>query len=113
MKTWYLRITGFDFVNLPETLSGIAVRVTGNRRGRITDDTVQLCFQNESIGENRANLDLNPKKIYGNDSDLWNTQLTIAEIQDPSFGVLIRLQSHKHYPHKDSAFLDSVEVQIY
>ena len=74
MKTWYLRITGFNFTNLPETLSGIAVRISGNRRGRITDDTVQLCFQENSIGENRADLDLSPKKVYGNDSDLWNTQ---------------------------------------
>jgi hypothetical protein len=113
MKTWYLRITGFAFTNLPETLSGIAVRVTGNRRGRITDDTVQLCLQSEGLGENRANLDLSPQKIYGNDTDLWNTQLTIADIMDPTFGVLVRLQSHPHYPHKDSAFLDCVEVQIY
>ena len=113
MKTWYLRITGFNFTNLPETLSGIAVRVTGNRRGRITDDTVQLCLQGKGIGENLANLDLNPKKVYGNDTDLWNTQLTIDDNQDPSFGVLVRLQSHRHYPHKDSAFLDSVELQIY
>lgn len=113
MKTYYLRITGFEFKNLPDILNGIAVRVTGNRRGRITDDTIQLCLDDQAIGDNRANLDLNPKKVYGNDTDLWNTDLTIADIQDPSFGVLVRLQSHRHYPHKDSAFLDSVELQIY
>jgi hypothetical protein len=112
-KTYYLRLTGFNFTNLPVTLSGIAVRVSGNRRGRITDDTVQLCLQDAGMGENRANLDLNPKKVYGNDTDLWDTQLSIDNIQDPSFGVIVRLQSHKHYPHKDSAYLDSVEVQIY
>ena len=113
MKTWYLRATGFNFTNLPETISGIEVRLSGNRRGRITDDTVQLCLAEELIGDNRATLDLSPQKIYGTDTDLWNTQLTLSNIQDPTFGVVIRFQSHPRWPHKDSAFLDSVELRIY
>ena len=112
-KTWYLQVTGFNFSNLPEDISGIEVRIAGQRRGRITDETIKLCLDNQEIGENRASLDLSPIKIYGNDTDLWNTQLTVADLQNPTFGVVIRFQSHPHWPHKDSAFLDSVEVRIY
>lgn len=113
MKTWYLRCTGFNFLNTPDAISGIQLRLIGNRRGRITDDTIQLCLQEQGVGKNQANFDLSPAKIYGNKTDLWETQLTNVDIQDPTFGVLIRLQSHPHWPHKDSAFLSSVELRIY
>jgi hypothetical protein len=113
MKTWYLQCTGFNFVNLPDTVTGIELQLTGNRRGRITDETIQLCLQDQGIGKNQGNFDLSPKKIYGSMTDLWETQLTKIDIQNPTFGVLIRLQSHPHWPHKDSAFLSSVELRIY
>ena len=113
MKTWYLRCTGFNFINLPDIITGIELRLIGNRRGRITDETVQLCLEEEAIGKNQANLDLSPKKLYGSDNDLWETQLTILNLQDPTFGALIRFQSHPRWPHKDSAFLDAVELRIH
>jgi hypothetical protein len=58
-------------------------------------------------------MDLSPVKVYGGEGDLWATQLTVNDIQDPTFGVLLRFQSHPHWPHKDSAMLDAVELQIY
>jgi hypothetical protein len=113
MKTWYLRCTGFNFVNLPDLIAGIEMRLVGNRRGRITDETIQLCLQGSGIGKNQGNMDLSPQKIYGGETDLWETQLTAMDLRDPTFGVLIRLQSHPHWPHKDSAFLSSVELRIH
>jgi len=112
-RTWYLHLTDFRFVGLPEVLTGIAVRVAANRRGRITDETLQLCLAGEPIGKNRADMDLSPVKIYGGETDLWSTQLAVGDLQDPTFGVLLRFQSHPHWPHKDSAILDVVELQIY
>jgi hypothetical protein len=112
-RTWYLSLTDFRFVGLPDVVTGIALRVAANRRGRITDETLQLCLAGEPIGKNRADMDLSPIKIYGGEGDLWNTELTVSDLRDPGFGVLLRFQSHPHWPHKDSAILDRVELQIY
>jgi hypothetical protein len=113
MKTYYLSLSGFNFVGLPEIILGIELKLTGKRRGRITDETVQILLNNEPIGKNQASLDLNPQKIYGGETDLWETAITPNDIQNNIFGILIRFQSHPHWPHKDTAFIDSVEVRIH
>lgn len=112
-KTYYLKLTNFDFSNLPETIAGIELKLTMNRYGRITDDTIQLMLNNNTIGENAANLDLAPIKLYGNAEELWNTNLTKANVSDPSFGVLIRFQSHPFWPHKSTPLVDTVEIRIH
>jgi hypothetical protein len=112
-KTYYLKLTGFNFANLPDTLSGIEMRLSINRYGRITDDTIQLCSANGLIGENQASLNLDTKKIYGSDSSIWNSNLDMTQIQDPLFGVVIRFQSHPSWPHRSSPLIDAVELRIY
>jgi hypothetical protein len=113
-KTYYLKATGFNFSNLPTTISGIEVRLTMNRRGRITDDTVDLIVANQALGNNKASLDLSPIKIYGSATDLWSTKnLTLLDVIDSNFGVLFRFQSHPHWPHKDAAFINAVELRIH
>lgn len=113
-KTYYIRATGYNFVNLPETISGIEIRLTANRRGRITDDTVQLCLNNNLIGENRATLAVNPLKVYGGETDIWAVDnLSIEDIRDNSFGVVLRFKSHPSWPHRDAVFVDSVEIRIH
>lgn len=109
-KTWFVRATGYNFVNLPNVISGIEFRLTTKRAGRITDDTIQLCSNGQLIGENRADLIVDPIKIYGGSLDLWSTSsITI----DSTFGVVIRFQSHPHYPHKDSAYIQALELRIH
>ena len=112
-KTYFLKVTGFNFINLPSTISGIELKITSNRYGRITDETIQLTLNNTVIGDNQASLDLNPIKIYGGTDNIWNTNLTTVNLLDPSFGVLLRFQSHPRWPHKNSIMLDSVEVRIH
>jgi hypothetical protein len=112
-KTYYLQLTGFNFTNLPTTLSGIEMRLIINRYGRITDETIQLCLNDSLIGENQASLDLEVKKIYGGENFLWNGNLTIQDVQDPSFGVSLRFQSHPHWPHRSSPLIDAVELRIH
>jgi hypothetical protein len=112
-KTYFLRITGFNFVNLPTILSGIEMKLTMNRFGRITDDTVQLCFNDDLVGDNQATLDLNPIKLYGSQTDMWNSNLTISDVQNSSFGITLRFKSHPRWPHKSSAMIDSVQVRVY
>lgn len=112
-KTYYLKLTNFKFSNLPNILSGIELKMSINRFGRITDDTVQLILNNQLIGENIANLNLDMKKIYGTSSDLWGTNLTVESLNDPSFGVVLRFKSHPNWPHKSSPFIDAIEIKIH
>jgi hypothetical protein len=112
-KTYFLKLTGFNFLNVPSTISGIEVKLTMNRFGRITDDTVQLCLNNNEIGENRANLLLDPIKTYGNQNDLWETTLTNSDVLNPTFGIILRLQSHPRWPHKSTPMVDSVQIRIH
>ena len=112
-KTYFLKIIGFNFTNLPAVLTGIELRLTMNRYGRISDETIQLCLDNEPIGENQTSSTLDPIKIYGSDTSIWATQLTIADIQNPSFGVILRFRSHPNWPHKNSALIDAVELRVH
>lgn len=113
-KTYFLKITNFNFLNLPATVSGIELRLTSNRSGRITDDTIQLILNDQPIGDNQADLNLDTKKIYGGQTEMWNTtNLTLANIQDSSFGILLRFKSHPRWPHKCSPFIDTVELRIH
>lgn len=112
-KTWFLRLTDFRFTNFPSSLSGIQVRISINRYGRITDDTVQLCLNNQLVGKNQATLELPTTAIYGGENNLWNTNLNMTDIQNPSFGIVLRYKSHPQWPHKCSTLLDSVEIKVF
>ena len=112
-KTYFLRVSNFNFSNLPDTLSGIETRITANRYGRITDDTVQLCLNGVLIGDNQATLDLSPIKIYGSNESLWSTTLSMSDIQNSSFGVVVRFKSHPSWPHKCSALIDAIEIRVH
>jgi hypothetical protein len=112
-KTYFLRVSNFNFSSLPSTLSGIETRITANRYGRLTDDTVQLCLNGELIGDNQATLDLSPIKTYGSNESLWSTTLSMSDIQNSSFGVVVRLKSHPSWPHKCSALIDAIEIRVH
>jgi hypothetical protein len=113
-KTYYVKCQGFNFVNLPDSPSGIELRLTTQRRGRITDETIQLCFDNNTISENLADLIVDPVKIYGGSTSLWSVKnLSMSTIEDSKFGVVIRLQSHPNYPHRDEAYINAVELRIH
>jgi hypothetical protein len=89
------------------------MRLSMNRGGRITDETIQFCLNDTLIGDNQATLDLDPTKIYGGEDTIWNSNLTLANIQDPLFGVVLRFQSHPRWPHKSSPLIDAVELRIH
>lgn len=113
MTTWYIRATGFNFSILPNSISGITVTIVMDRHGRITDDTVRLVYQGEPIGENRASLSWDPKTVYGNSTDTWKVKnLSLDMIQDSSFGVLVRYQSHPRWPHSTVPIIRSIDMQL-
>jgi hypothetical protein len=111
-KTYYIVFTNFKFQNLPETISGIELKLSSNRKGRITDDTISL-YKNSIIGENKAISEVLPNKIYGDSTDLWGANLTKSDILDENFGVILRFKSHPRWPHNDPMFINAVELRIH
>jgi hypothetical protein len=111
-KTYYLKCTNFNFTNVPSIINGIEVKLTMNRSGRVTDDTVQLCLNGNLIGDNQASLDLSPIKIYGGNNDLWNTTLSSTDIQNVTFGIILRFKSHPNWPHSSNALIDAIEIKV-
>lgn len=111
-KTYYIVFTDFKFQNVPETISGIELKLNTNRKGRITDDTVCL-FKESIIGDNKAIVEILPSKIYGDSTDLWGTNLTKSDIIDKNFGVILRFKSHPKWPHNDPMFINAVELRIH
>lgn len=112
-KTYYLKLTNYNFINIPLTISGIELRLTTRRSGRVVDDTVILTYNDSTLGENQANLEINPIKLYGSSSDLWGASLTSDIVSDPSFGVILRFSSHPQWPHRNPMNVDSAELRIY
>ena len=113
MKTYYLKLTNFNVIFPFNQLNGVELELNMNRGGRITDDTIQLLYDDAAIGENLINLDLAPKKLYGGPTDLWGAALTQEMIEDTSFGVLLRFQSHPAWPHREYAKIDYARLRFY
>lgn len=112
MKTWFISATNFNFRNLPNTISGIQCRLTIDRAGRVFDETVQLALNNILVGENNCSKTVDPIQIYGGTADLWKVNNLSDIIQDPMFGIAIRLKSHPNWPHKTTPILRGIELQI-
>jgi hypothetical protein len=113
MKSWYLQLTGFNFENIPDTIAGIQLKLSVDRHGRVFDDTVQLCYQNELIGANKCTRTVDPVQFYGGITDTWEIDNLSAIVQDPSFGIVLRFKSHPDWPHKTTPTIRFVELQIY
>lgn len=113
MKTYFLALSEFNVIDLPETISGIEVEINMNRQGRITDDTIQLRYNNQFVGENKANFNLDPNKTYGSNTDLWGASWDYSTITDPSFGIGVRFQSHPSWPHNAYPKIDYIRVRVH
>lgn len=112
-KTYFLRASGFRFENLPLTISGIELRINGNRRGRIMDDTIALMMDDQPLGENKATSQIPMTAIYGSSTDTWKAELTIDDISNLKFGVMLRFKSHDKWPHSDPMLINSIELRIH
>ena len=120
-KTWALTCTNFQMQSLPDTISGLQLNVSAQRNGRIVDEIIQLTYQGTAFGnnnfvyktDNEGNLTILNDSVYGGPEDLWGFSLTPAILQDPSFGVILKFQSHPYYPHSSGMMLDSVSLTVY
>jgi hypothetical protein len=119
-STFALVCTGFNIPLLDE-INGIEVRVTGQRNGRIADETIQLVYQDQAIGRNNfsyetdeeGRLPLFNDTVYGGSEDLWGSEITTNMLQDASFGVILKFQSHPYYPHSSDMQIESVSLTVY
>jgi hypothetical protein len=115
-KSYYLKIQGYNFSNLSSimsTITGVEARITAKRAGRIMDETVALCIEDTIKGENQAGLLLDPVTYYGSSDFLWKTKgITVDQVMDPTFGIIVSFQGHKEWPCRDFILLDCVEVRI-
>jgi len=112
-KTYYLKLSGFNFLNLPNVISGIEMRLSVNRRGRITDETIQLMKNDQIDGDNYASLHVDPVNMYGSSTDTWHSSISSLDLENKNFAVLIRFQSHPNWPHKAGAIVNAAEIRIH
>lgn len=113
-KTYFLKMTGFNFTQLPNSISGVELEINSNRAGRVTDEMISLVYNNELIGDNQASLEVAPTKIYGGSNSLWGlNQLLTTTAENSSFGVVARFQSHLQWPHTSPMDLISVRLRIH
>lgn len=120
-KTHALVCTDFQMSNLPSTISGIELTVNAQRNGRIVDEIIQLTFQGYGAGKNNfvyltdseGHLKIVNQTIYGNTTDLWDVEITPEMLQDPTFGVILKFQSHPYYPHRCGMLVESVLLTVY
>ena len=113
MKTWFLKFSGFSFNNLPTTIAGVEAELGMDRGGRITDETIQLTYNDILIGKNQATFSLDMVKMYGSSTDIWDAELTNAILLDPSFGIVLRFQSHPSWPHRSTPMVDYIRLRVY
>jgi len=112
MKTHYLVVNGFAWEDLPDTISGIEVRIHIDRVGRITDETIQL-YNGQGFSDNKANRDLAHLKTYGGENDLWGlTSIDPADLNS-EFGLLLRYQSHPDWPHCTTPNMRYIQIRVY
>jgi hypothetical protein len=111
-KTNQLWFTNFGFNPIGTRVSGIEVQFNVQRLDRLQDYTVHLCLYDQLIGDNIATPDIIDLKIYGDSTNLWGTSLSLSDITEESFGVVIALRSNVTVPHKDLGNINQVAMRI-
>lgn len=123
MKTYYLILKGFEFVNPPNTISGIEASINIRRGGRIADENIQLWANGQALGANLAtgnvdgygNLVILNEHTYGAPTDLWGLESIDLDLIDnnPDFGLVLRYQTHPKYIHQTTAFMHHVQMRLW
>lgn len=120
-RTYSLICTDFQIENLPDVISGLELKIVAQRNGRIADEIIQLTYQGQEIGKNNfdyitdseGHLKITNETLYGGPTDLWEADITPEMLADPSFGVVLKFQSHPYYPHNVGMIVDSVSLTVY
>jgi hypothetical protein len=111
-KTNQLWFTNFSFSPNGSTLYGVEVQFNSLRGNRIQDYIVQLVLNGVLVGDNIAEPSTDNFKTYGSNINIWNSNLSIVDTINTSFGVAISLRSNVLTPHKDLGYLNQVRMRI-
>ena len=109
-------LTGFNF-DIPENavINGVVLTIIGHGENVVSDGAIYLYNNGEIISDNKANstvLDADDSVIiYGGDSDVWGATLTSEVVNDPTFGVSIRLEIPT--TQYSVAYIDYVKIKLY
>lgn len=101
-QTNYLEASNFDFSSIPagSTINGIVVTINRFQSGTysaITDKVISLILEGSLIGTGKVPpggswSPIMPTPVsFGGSSDLWGTSVTLANIQDSTFGVVLSI----------------------
>ena len=124
-KTNKLIATNFNIPVMGSNVTGIEVQTHILRKARIEDYIIQLTLNGELIGQNKADMTSAKEayyenkqqatdfQIYGSPTDLWNTNLTLSDVQNVTFGVAIAYQSNEMIPHRDLVLFNQLAIRIY
>tara|TARA_A100001011_G_scaffold328152_1_gene352691 strand:+ start:26 stop:532 length:507 start_codon:yes stop_codon:yes gene_type:complete len=92
------------------TIDGIEVKVLSSKDSRINDSIIQLAQSGSVIGSNKANADAGENHTYGTSTDVWGTTLAYSDLS--TLQVAVKYFSSS-IPHKDTAYVYSVQLKIY
>ncbi len=119
-----LMLSGFDF-DVPATavITGITVNVEGHYEGtmEVSDLSVRLInTSGQVVGENKGlhlwNLNTDDNWSYGSGTDLWESNFTVADINDPVFGVSLQVAAANGpgspATNRGIAYIDEVTVVV-
>ena len=109
-KTWYLYCK-FQLGKETGRINGIQLQIQMDRGARVVDDTVQLIYNNQPIGDNMATADITQLKTYGNDWGLTWTDPDSYVTTYGDFGVMLRFQSSYTTPHTTTPLIDFVRMR--
>ena len=113
-----LQINGFGF-NIPANsiISGIMVEISKKVSQPITtihDSLVQLSMSGVAVGEikkSTSQWQMNfMYEMYGDSTDLWDTTWTVANINDPDFGVYYQITNGNI---DQTAQVDHIRMTVY
>ena len=119
--TKWLRCTDFDF-NLPDNsiIEGIEVQID-DFNGFLNDILAQdiyLVLNEVKIGIDKeggtsiGTADTDTYRVYGNPTDMWNTELTQIDIENSTFGVQIFYYNPSTFIGFD-VNIDNIQIKVY
>jgi hypothetical protein len=106
-----LLLTNFGIPVTAGTLVGIEVVTEIDRVNRVLDQTVQLAFGGQLIGENRASSVYDNNQSYGGATDLWGTEG--VNYSDASFGLVLDLRPDFRMPSNERPILRELRMRLY
>ena len=123
-QTNYIQASGFGFaIPTTATVCGIEARVERNAAGlligsSVTDKNVYLMKAGATVGTNHASgagwTGSDATAVYGNNSDLWGTTWTPAQINASNFGLDFSAQMNAGLASLFlTANVDAISITVY